>query len=66
MQGTDISGAEVNGGALIYCESPGAYWLPPIMVSLKPQIPLGYSVIGRKSPTAGCQYNLAITVEQLM
>ncbi len=64
LHGTDITGGSGEG---LYCsDSAEVYWMPPIMVSLKPQEPLTYRVAASKVPTAGCQYNLAITVEQLM
>ena len=66
LAGTDIAGAQFKPVPLqIACNQ--ASWLsaPPITISLKPQVPLTYQVIagGGSRP---CQYNLAITVEQLL
>ena len=62
----DTTGVPVDGGQTLYCNAAAAYWMPPIMVSLKPQQALSYYVIASPISTAGCQYNLAITVEQLV
>jgi len=66
IHGTDITGSPVDNGQLFYCDSAGAFWMPPIMVALKPQEPLTYYVNRLQPPTAPCQYNLGITVEQLV
>ena len=66
LHATDVTGTSVDFAQLLYCSSAGAIWMPPIMVYLKPQKPLTYNVSVSPSPTASCQYNLAITVEQLV
>lgn len=67
IHGFDITGIPLGlDGIAILCSGKTWYQTAPITVSLKPQIPLMYEVLGSNNGTAGCQYNLAITVEQLM
>lgn len=66
LAGTDITGARFEPTPLqILCNQ--ASWLsaPSITISLLPQVPLTYQVINGGGGLT-CQYNLAITVEQLV
>ena len=67
LSGTDITGAslEGNGTLVLPCKEASWFSAPPFTVSLKPQEPLTYQV---KASTGapGCQYNLAITIEELL
>jgi hypothetical protein len=63
--GADVSGAQLNLGGEADCNVPNWTPIPSVMVFLKAQVPLVYRVFGRGA-TPSCQYNLAITVEQLV
>lgn len=65
LGGTDISGGQLNLGGEADCNVPNWTPIPSVMVFLKAKVPLVYRVFGR-SATPSCQYNLAITVEQLV
>ena len=67
----ELNGFDITGQPLYFSQSVecgfgmSAFWMPQVVVSLKPQRPLTYDV-GGMSATPGCIYNLAITVEQLI
>jgi hypothetical protein len=64
LSGSDITGLPFSPGNLnVLCGELLVQGTPPVVVSLKPQVPLTYQVEGSGAPT--CQYNLAITLEQL-
>ncbi len=67
LDGTDITGAPLEGYGTLELPCAAASWFsaPPFTVSLKPQEPLTYQVKA-STGAAGCQYNLAIIVEQLL
>lgn len=72
VSGFDITGlplSDYNGwgelGTLnVHCNALHWGFLPPITVSLEPNVPLVYQVLSQIS-SLNCDYNLAITVEQL-
>jgi hypothetical protein len=65
LTGTDITGAPLGANLNVLCREINWQWTPPMTISLKPQVPLTYSVVSPNgAPT--CRYNLAITVEQLL
>jgi hypothetical protein len=66
LAGSDITGAAFKPAPLqVPCNQ--TVWLsaPSIIISLEPQVPLTYQVIDGGGGLT-CQYNLAITVEQLV
>ena len=66
LNGFDITGQPLNFSQSVQCGfGMSAFWMPQVVVSLKPQHPLTYD-FGGMSPTPGCIYNVAITVEQLV
>ncbi len=63
LSGTELSGLPLNTTASVHCGTSSWYSAPPVTISLKPQVPLTYQV--QLLGLQGCQYNLAIIVEQL-
>jgi hypothetical protein len=66
MQGYDITGGQVYVQNYLSCQSLSLYSMPPTMVSLKPNIPLVVGLFDQRRRPSPCQYNLVITVEQLV
>jgi len=66
LNGTDITGLPLGGSGnlAIFCREANWQWTPPVVISLKPQVPLTYQVSDISA--SGCQYNLVITVEELL
>ena len=66
LAGSDVTSAPLGPLRLqVPCNQASWVSAPSITVSLKPQVPLTYQVIANGNPR-GCQYNLGITVEQLL
>ncbi len=65
LRGTDATGAFLGGGDIISCAHPNLFSIS-VMAVLKPDVPLTYEVDQFIASTSTCQYNLAITLEQLV
>jgi hypothetical protein len=65
--GYDISGFQtIDVETGVVCSTPTFYSMPPLVLSLKPDVPLAYNLYAYLQSASYCYYNLIISVEQLV
>ncbi len=67
VHGFDITGQLLNINTMtVNCNTETFSSMPPVTAILRPEVSLSFEVLPFKNIAASCQYNLVITVEQLM
>lgn len=66
VNGFDITGLPLGIQTNVNCSIKTFASMPPLTTILRPESTLGFEVLPFKNNAASCQYNLVITVEQLV